>query len=248
MSNPYLQRSFADVPSTQSSGSVMTVGGTVGKTMVLALLMLLSLAMCWLQVSQSGSYFGINPSWAMIGSAIAGLVAVLLATFVPALVIPMSVIYSLLQGIFLGVLTLVVNTAYPGLPMIAAGATATTLVGVLILYQTGILRATPAFIKIVAGATVGLLLFVGAVWLMSLFGMTGLRDTIYGSGPIGIGFSLLCVGLAALNLVLDFHVIEKGAENRAPKRMEWRAALGLMITLIWLYIEILRLLMKLRSR
>ena len=246
MSNPYLTKTFEEV--SRSQGDVMTVGGSVQKTIMLSLILFVVLGVSWYELGQDGLFFGLNPTMALLGSGILGLIAVLAASFVPAIVIPAAFCYAVLEGVFLGVLTFIVNGMYPGLPLIAGGATATTMVGVLLLYQLGILRATPAFMKIVIGATVGLLLFVGFTWLLSFFGMTGIRETIYGSGPIGIGFSLFCVGLAALNLVIDFHVIESGAEQKAPKRMEWHAALGLLVTLIWLYVEILRLLMKLQSR
>jgi uncharacterized YccA/Bax inhibitor family protein len=246
MSNPYLTKTFEEVG--HSNGNVMTVGGAVQKTIMLAMILFVLMGVSWYELGQDGLFFGINPTMALLGSGVLGLVTILAATFVKSIVVPAAFIYAVLEGVFLGVLTFIVNGLYPGLPLIAGGATATTMVGVLILYQLGILRATPAFIKIVIGATVGLLLFVGFTFLLSLFGMTGIRETIYGSGPIGIGFSLFCVGLAALNLVIDFHVIEQGAEQRAPKRMEWHAALGLLVTLIWLYVEILRLLMKLQSR
>ena len=100
----------------------------------------------------------------------------------------------------------------------------------------------------VMGATVGLFLGVGILALLGLFGIgEGIRGALYGAGPIGIGFSVICIALAALNLVIDFKVIEDGAEQRAPKYMEWVGAFGLLVTLVWLYIEILRLLAKLRA-
>jgi uncharacterized YccA/Bax inhibitor family protein len=101
----------------------------------------------------------------------------------------------------------------------------------------------------VIGATVGLFLGVAVLMVLNLFGIGGgIIGALYGNGPIGIGFSVVCIGLAAFNLVVDFAVIEQGAQQRLPKYMEWVGAFGLMVTLVWLYIEILRLLSKLKQR
>jgi uncharacterized YccA/Bax inhibitor family protein len=120
------------------------------------------------------------------------------------------------------------------------------LVSLLLAYRSGLIRATENFKLGVVAATGGIVV----VYLVTLgLGIFGVQiPGIYGNGMVGIGFSLFVVGLAALNLVLDFDFIETGAANRAPKYMEWYAAFGLMVTLVWLYIEILRLLAKLRSR
>jgi len=136
---------------------------------------------------------------------------------------------------------------YPGVAMQAVGLTFGTLFALLIAYRSGVIRATDNFKLGVVAATGGIALFYLVTMVLSLFGLH-LFGSVFGAGPIGIGFSVFVVIIAALNLVLDFDFIEAGARSGAPKYMEWYGAFGLMVTLIWLYFEILRLLVKLRGR
>ncbi len=155
-------------------------------------------------------------------------------------------IYALLEGLFLGGLSLLYEQQFPGIVMNAVGLTFGTLAALLLAYRSGLIKATENFKLGIFAATGGIAL----LYLVSMgLGFFGIRiPLIHGSGVIGIGFSLFVVGIAALNLVLDFDFIERGAESGAPKYMEWYGAFGLLVTLIWLYIEILRLLAKLQSR
>ena len=155
--------------------------------------------------------------------------------------------YAIAQGFFLGGISGIFEAQYPGIVIQAVGLTLGTLTSLLFLYKTGIVKPTENFRLMVASATmgIGMLYFVSII--MNMFGSSGI-GFIHSNGIFGIGFSLFVVGIAALNLVLDFDFIEQGSEVGAPKYMEWFGAFSLMVTLIWLYLEMLRLLAKLRSR
>jgi len=135
---------------------------------------------------------------------------------------------------------------YPGIVVAAAGASVATLAALLFAYQSGLIRATESFKRGVIIATMGIALFYLMMMVLGFFGIQ--MPSINGSGLLGIGFSVFVVVIAALNLVIDFDAIEQGAQSGAPKYMEWYAAFGLMVTLVWLYFEILRLLAKLSNR
>jgi uncharacterized YccA/Bax inhibitor family protein len=150
------------------------------------------------------------------------------------------------EGLFLGGISSIFEAQFPGIVIQAVGLTLGTLVGLLFAYKSGLIKVTENFKLGVAAATGGIFLIYMASFVLGFFGV-GI-PFIHESGLIGIGFSLVVVVIAALNLVLDFDFIERGAEAGAPKYMEWYGAFGLMVTLIWLYLEMLRLLAKLRSR
>ncbi len=155
-------------------------------------------------------------------------------------------IYALLEGLFLGGISALLELRYPGIAIQAVGLTFGTLLTMLVLYSSGLDQGDgQARIGIIA-ATGGIALFYLAEMMLSFFHIQFV--TINGSGPIGIGFSLFVCAIAALNLVLDFDFIEQGVNAGAPKFMEWYGAFGIMVTLVWLYLEILRLLSKMRSR
>jgi uncharacterized YccA/Bax inhibitor family protein len=156
-------------------------------------------------------------------------------------------IYALLEGLALGGISAVFNVRYPGVAMQAVGLTFGTLFALLLAYKAGIIKVTRTFALGVFAATGGIMLFYFASMILSFFHVNFL-SSVYGSGPIGIGFSLFVVAIAALNLVLDFNFVEQGVAYGAPKYMEWYSAFGIMVTLVWLYLEMLRLLSKLNSR
>ena len=155
-------------------------------------------------------------------------------------------LYSILEGFFLGGISAIFENQYPGIVIQAVSLTLGTLFCLLLAYRSGLIKATENFKLGVAAATGGIALIYLSTLVLGIFGVN--MPFIHESGMIGIGFSLFVVTVAALNLVLDFDFIENGVAHGAPKYMEWYAAFGLMVTLIWLYIEILRLLMKLRGR
>jgi uncharacterized YccA/Bax inhibitor family protein len=249
MSNPLLDADRWDQLSAASSTApVMTVRGTTEKCVILFVLLLTTFGLAWMQLEANPTQvFGIPTTWALIGSAVLAIIAALVGGFAHRTAPVAAPIYALLKGVVLGIISWRYQQMYQGLPPLAAAFTITTLGGMLLLYNLRIVRATPTFIRTIVGATVGLLLGVGALALLNLFGVAqGATAALYGNGPIGIGFSILCVGLAAFNLIVDFHVIEEGERQRLCRHMEWVGALGLVVTLAWLYIEILRLLSKLR--
>ena len=156
-------------------------------------------------------------------------------------------LYALSQGIFLGGITLFFEAQFPGIGIQAIGLTFGILASLLFCYKSGLIKPTENFKLMIFSATMGIALLYFISIIMSLFGGGGI-PLIHSNGLFGIGFSLFVVSIAALNLVLDFDYIEEGAEKGMPKYMEWYGAFSLMVTLVWLYLEILRLLVKLRSR
>lgn len=223
------------------SANTMTIGGAVGKTVILLVLALISGAASWTLASR-----GINVMPIAVGAAIVGFLVALGTTFKPQWSMVLAPLYALLQGTFVGAISQFFNAQYEGIALAAAGGTAATLSGMLFAYQIGLIRATDTFKRVVISATLGIAIFYVVMMVLRLFGIQ--MPAINGSGLLGIGFSVFVVIIAALNLILDFDVIEQGARNGAPKYMEWYGAFALMVTLIWLYLEILRLLAKIMGR
>ena len=232
--NPAFTKNFTgsyDIPVNER----MTLDGAVNKTGIL-------LSLCF-----GGAFVGWNIPTLIIPAAIIGFVLALVTIFrSPAKAGSTAPLYALSQGIFLGGITMIFETQFPGIAIQAIGLTFGILASLLFCYKSGIIKPTENFRLMVFSATVG----IGIVYLVSilinLFGSGEQVMMIHSSGPVGIGFSLFVVGIASLNLVLDFDFIEEGAEKGMPKYMEWYGAFSLMVTLIWLYMEILRLLAKIR--
>lgn len=245
-SNPALSsKVFADLAPTADT---MTVQGTVNKTLILLLLVCVSAAWTW------NRYFSAaEPSQAMadvslwmIGGAIGGFIMAIVTIFKKSWAGVTAPIYALLEGLLLGGLSATFEARYPGIVIQAVGLTFGTLFCLLVAYSSRLIKVTQNFRLGVVAATGGIALFYLASFVLGFFGIQ--IPYIHESGLIGIGFSLFVVVVAALNLVLDFDFIEQGAAQGAPKYMEWYGAFGLIVTLVWLYLEILRLLSKLRSR
>lgn len=238
--NPALNDNVFTVEGTYDN--VMTLQGTVIKTAFLLMLTVAGAAFAWIQV-------GSNPQAAvlyLIGGSLVGFVLALVTIFYKTAAPYTSPFYALAEGLALGALSSIFEANYPGIVPQAVGLTFGTLATLLMAYSSGLIRATENFKLGVVAATGAICLVYLVSIVLNLFG-SGI-PYIHGSGWIGIGFSLFVVVIAALNLVLDFDFIENGVESGAPKYMEWYAAFGLMVTLIWLYVEILRLLSKLRGR
>lgn len=219
----------------------MTVQGTVTKSLILTVMAIGTAMFTWSLFfsGQASLTFGL-----MMLGAIAGLVIALVLAFKPAWAPVLAPAYALLIGLFLGGASATYSAAYKGIVLQAAGLTLMTLLAMLAAYKTGLIQVTAKFRMGVIAATGGIFLLYLVGFVLSFFGIQ--IPYIHESGAIGIGFSLLVVGLAALNLVLDFDFIERGAESGAPKSMEWYGAFGLLVTLVWMYIEMLRLLRKLQ--
>ncbi len=220
----------------------MTLQGTVNKTGMMLLLLIAGAAYTWnLFLEQDPSV----TMWMMVG-VIGGLIVSFVTIFKKEWSAVTAPLYAILEGFALGGISVMLESVYPGIVIQAVALTFGTAGCLLIAYKSGVIKATENFKLGIFAATGGIAVIYLVGWIMSFFGTS--IPYIHENGLIGIGFSLVVVVIAALNLVLDFDFIEKGAEMGAPKYMEWYAAFGLMVTLIWLYIEILRLLSKLNSR
>ncbi|HEU4774247.1 MAG TPA: Bax inhibitor-1/YccA family protein [Lysobacter sp.] len=247
-SNPALKgASFLDLHSgtiVRGRSDVMTLNGTVNKTGMLLLLCVLTASFAWSQVSTPAGIVGAQPY--MWGGLIGGLVLAVVTIFKKEWAPVTAPLYALVEGFFLGAISAMFNHMYEGIVMQAVLLTFGTLFALLFAYRSGLVKATENFKLGVVAATGGVFLVYMASMVLGFFGIN--IPMIHESGLLGIGFSLVVVVIAALNLVLDFDFIETGVEQGAPKYMEWYGAFGLMVTLVWLYIEFLRLLSKLQSR
>jgi len=224
-------------------GEAMTLQGTVNKTGLLLLCVAATSAWTWGLAHSETSEAAIP--W-MIGGLLGGFVTALVTVFKKNWAPVTAPLYALLEGLVLGGISALFERSYPGIAVQAVGLTFGTLAVMLIAYKTGIIRATQGFKIGVIAATGGIALFYLVATVLGFFKVN--VGVLYSSSPWGIVFSLFVVIIAALNLVLDFDMIETGVRGGAPKYMEWYGAFGLMVTLIWLYLEILRLLAKMRRR
>lgn len=227
------------------NSQTMTLEGTVNKTGILLALVVLSASWTWNLFFENGDAGAVMPL--AIGGAIVGFIFALITIFKKQWAGITAPLYALAEGLFLGAISGIFEMQYPGIVIQAVGLTLGTLASLLFLYKTGIVKPTENFKLMVTSATMGIGLLYLVSMLMNMFGSGGI-GFIHSNGLFGIGFSLFVVAIAALNLVLDFDFIEQGSEMGAPKYMEWFGAFSLMVTLIWLYLEMLRLLAKLRSR
>lgn len=225
-------------------GERMTLQGTVNKTGILLLCAMASAAWTWHLFMQSHNAAAVLP-WLWIGT-IGGFVCALVTTFKKEWSPVTAPVYALLEGLALGGISSILELRFPGIAIQSVSLTFGTLLVLLLAYRSGLIPVTQNFRLGIVAATGAIMLFYLLQFVLGFFGVH--FTSINGSGPIGIGFCLIIVGIAALNLVLDFDFIENGARMGAPKYMEWYGAFGLMVTLVWLYLEILRLLTKLRGR
>ena len=236
--NPVLTTNAFNIQSDYTDK--MTIGGTVNKTF-LSLLILVGSA-----------YY----SWTNIGIANILVLPSIVISFIVAIITirnkhwsPTTVpIYAVLQGIFLGVISNMFNSMYEGIVITAVSYTLCILFALLSIYRLGLIKATENFKLGIAAATGGIALLYIINLVMSFFGSGIPLMDINNASMMSIGFSVFVIIIAALSLVVDFDFIEEGAEKGAPKYMEWFGAFGLMVTLVWLYLEILKLLAKLNSR
>lgn len=250
--NPALSdNTFLDLGSgtlVAGDAGAMTLNGTVNKTGLLLLITLAGAMFSWSQAATAlaGGDAGLLMPYAL-GGAIGGFIVALVTIFKKQWSPVTAPLYAGLEGLFLGAVSAIFEMRFPGIVMQAVGLTFGTLAALLLAYRSGLIKATENFKLGVVAATGGIALVYLANIGMRLFGFEGM-GFIHEGSTIGILFSVGVVIVAALNLVLDFDFIENGVEQRAPKYMEWYAAFGLLVTLVWLYLEILRLLSKLQSR
>jgi uncharacterized YccA/Bax inhibitor family protein len=249
-SNPALgNNTFNDFADSRYGGAIgvagrMTLAGTVNKTGILLVCAIASAAWTWHKFLETRDMADVAPL--MLAGVIGGFICAMVTVFKKEWSPVTAPLYALLEGLALGGISAVVDLRYPGIGIQAVSLTFGTLLVLLLVYSSGVIKVTQKFRLGVVAATGGIAVFY---LLQMVLGLFGVRFTaINGSGAIGIGFSLIVVAVAALNLVLDFDFIERGVQCAAPKYMEWYGAFGIMVTLVWLYLEILRLLAKMNRR
>ena len=246
-SNPVLKsKSFGGFASQVEAPAVrektMTNGGTVDKTAILLALVVVAGLWPWklMEVDPAAAL-----SWLWIG-LVGGLVTALIIIFKNDWAGPLAPLYAACEGLALGALSAFMERRYPGIVFQAVALTLGVLATMLVIYRTGQIKATNGFKRGVIAATGAIALVYIVTMALRAFGMP--VSFMHSTGWLGIGISMVVVVVAALNLVLDFDMIEQGAKNGAPKHMEWYGAFGLLVTLVWLYVEILNLLSKLNRR
>ncbi len=241
--NPAL--SVFDNTVTLPGSGVMTEKGTLSKFAMLFVLVLASASLTW-----KAFYDGINVMPWMMGSLIGGFVVAIVLIFKKEWAAFLAPVYGLLEGVALGSISAIYNNAFekiaPGIVMQAVLLTFGTAIAMFVLYRFRIIRATERFKSVIFTATAGIAIFYLLAMVLRMFNVD--IAFIHEGSLMGIVFSLVVVGIAALNLILDFDRIEQGVASGAPKFMEWFAAFGLLVTMVWLYLEILRLLSKMYSR
>ena len=240
MSNPILNDRFTENERVLQ-GEPMTVNGTLQITAFLAVILVAAAAFVWSRFTLGYTDIGVMLTF---GGAIVGFVLALIVAFTKTkFLVP---VYAACQGLFLGGLSATMEASYPGIVSQAVVGTFAALFSMLILYRAGVIKCTDKFRSVIFISTAS----IAVVYLVNLIGhFFGYSvPFINSSSNIGIGISLLVVVIAALNLIIDFDFIERGAQNFLPKDYEWYGAFGLMVTIVWLYVEILRLLAKMRDR
>lgn len=249
--NPFLNnRSFSNAASRREPvyqaelidvHQHMTLDGTINRSLILFLLLVASATVCWW-----ATFNGMNPVVPAIGGAIVGLILAVIAAFKPEASPYLAPGYALFEGLFIGGVSAIFEARYPGIVTQSVGATFVTFGVCLALYKYKIVKVTEQFKSIVVAATLAIATYYLISWLISLF--TSFTPVHYGNSLMSIGISIFVIVIAALNLFLDFDRIEQSVAQKMPKYMEWYGAMGLLITLVWLYIEFLRLFSKLNKK
>ncbi len=243
-SNPvFSQTIFSDWAREETRSQVMTVQGTTSKTLLLMVALTATAGLTWYSAANGAAVMPF-----VFGGLIVGLIAAIATCFKPLWAVYLAPIYAAAEGVALGGISYYVETQFQnGIAFNAMVLTLGVLLVMLSLYTSRIIPVTDKLRTGIVAATVAVCLAYLVTWLLSMFGVPGVT-AIHGTGTIGIAFSGIVVAIAAFNLLLDFDFIEQGARSGAPKTLEWYGAFGLLVTLVWLYISILRLLMKLQSR
>ena len=250
-SNPVFGKNIFSQSATSSEDGVMTVNGTMNKTGLMLLIVIFAASFTWRKFF--GDFSPTTPGeippgvmgW-MLAGGIGGFITALITTFSPRRAAMTAPIYAVFEGLFLGAISAMFEAKFPGLVMRAVSLTFGVFLIMLMLYRSGTIRATDTFKKVIFAATGGIALVYLVSFIAGMFGAN--LGFMHDSSLLSIGISLVVVVVAALNLILDFDMISQGSNARAPKYMEWYGAFALMVTLIWLYMELLRLLSKLASR
>lgn len=222
----------------------MTVAGTVNKTLALLAIVVLVAAYTW---HLAYTNMADKLQMIMVTGAIAAFVLALIAAFKPQHSKPLSIGYAACEGLFLGGVSAMFEAAFPGIVMQAVCGTFLGMAAVMLLFKARIIRATEAFRSTIIAATVSIAVLYLVTFISSFFTPV-LANAVHSNGALGIALSCVIIVVACLNFVLDFDFIERGTQQGAPKYLEWYGALSMLVTLIWLYLEILKLLAKLNSR
>jgi uncharacterized YccA/Bax inhibitor family protein len=245
--NPTLSEKIFNRSIEANNSGTMTVRGTMAKFGFLTLMVIAGAAYTW---HLYASFKEQTMMTFMYVGLFGGLVTALIMSFKPTTARYLAPAYGLLEGFFVGAISVVLNEAFkvkaPGIIMQAVGLTFGVALAMFLLYNFRIIKPTQKFKAIVFSATAGIALFYLIALVLRLFHVD--LPFMYNSSPLGIGISVFIVAIAALNLILDFDMIEQGAAAGAPKHMEWYGAFGLLVTIVWLYIEILKLLARIYGR
>ena len=236
---------ITDGPISGWSSKVMTVGGTISATGVLLVVLLAAAVVGWQTGPDNQGEVRGFPALALVGILV-GFASVIAMYFRPMWARVLGPVYAIGEGYFLGVISKAYENYQNGIVLQAIGATLGVFAVMLVLYRTQIIKVTDRFRKVVITATLGLMVFYLFSFIINLFG--GGVSFLHSTSLLSIGFSIFAAGLAAMNLAIDFDFIERGAKQGLPKGMEWFAAVALVVTLVWLYLELLRLLSKLQRR
>lgn len=252
-SNPAFSEKIFSKAGAYTSDETMTVQGTMNKALLMLVLVILGAAFTWkgffdAMPAEGAENVALPTSvitWMLIGG-IGGFITSLIVIFAPKTSPYTAPIYAVLEGLFLGGISAFFAMQYSGIVMQAVGLTFITFFIMLTAYRTGLIKVTEKFRTIIIVATAAIALMYFVTFILGFFGVN--TGYIHGNGLLSIGISIAVIAIAALNLLLDFDFIDRASAQGAPKYMEWFGAFGLMVTLIWLYIEFLRLLSKLNSR
>ena len=236
--NPILnERTFGSLPGLGTGVERMNLKGTIDKSFLLLIVLMAAALWPWSQMA-GGDVQAVSAT--ATGGAFGGFILAMIVSFRPTSARYLAIPYAALEGLFLGGFSAIFEQRYHGIAIQAVGLTFGVLAALLIAYRTHLIRVTDRFRAMVGAAVVGVMLFYIATLVLSFFHVS--VQALYAPTPLGIGVSLVIVGIAALNLVLAFDLVDRGVAGGAPKYMEWYCAFGLMVALVWLYLEILRFL------
>lgn len=242
MSNPVFSDSAFDRAGYSSSSDSMTVNGSIMKTFILGLVFIIT---SFVVIAYMPNFDG-SMSTVITVSAIGAFVVGLIISFKPATAPVLSVVYAVLESIVVTVISILLNQQYNGIVFEAVTYTMIAFFTMLILYRLGVIKATQTFKSVIITATIAIGISYLILFILSFFSIR--PDWFYGNSTLSIAINAIIIVIAALNLILDFDFIEQGSSMNMPKYMEWYAAFGLILTIIWLYLEILRILSKIKSR
>lgn len=233
--NPVVRERTWQLAQQDIDTGTMSITGAINKTGILLVILAISSAFAWNQE---------NPMLAMVGGLL-GFGAAIFLSFNPSQATWLAPVYAALEGLLVGTVSVFTEIRYPGIPGMAVAMTFATLAVMLVCYRTGLLRATPMFRRVVIFTTLAIAAVYFVDLIMMLFGLS--IPILQSASPLGIGISVVITGVAAMNLILDFDLFERNS-YRSPKYMEWYCGFSMIVTLVWLYLEMVRLLSKLSRR